>query len=152
MSQSYVSTGGWKTECQKPLFYNVWLIGDQKWNALFLIAALITVVFAVSHLTHSLISGFLCFCVLLPTVWCIFLPVHFEINSEGIVRAVLGRKRFIAWEDIRCYQIRRKGILLLPQNDRFFLESFRGYYLPIPSSLTTEVLYRFRVFVDRIED
>ena len=83
------------------------------------------------------------------SVWFVFVPVHFEINATGIVKRTLGRRSFIAWEDIRVYQVRRNGLLLLPRSDRYPLEAFRGFYLPIPSSLTTEVLYRFRAFVDR---
>ena len=152
MSQTYVSSGGWKVEYQKPLFYNVWPVGDQKGNTVFLIVVMVVVVFLVSHLVDSLWGGLLGVCVMLPTIWQVFMPAHFEINGDGIVRNLLGRKRFIAWEDIRCYQIRQNGILLLPQNDRFFLESFRGFYLPVPTSLNTEILYRFRIFVDRIDD
>jgi len=85
---------------------------------------------------------------ILLTVWYIFLPVRLEINSSGIIiRTVLGRKRNIRWGDIRAYQIRHNGLLLLTQQERFPLDPFCAFFLPVPKGLMTEVLYRFRVFI-----
>jgi len=91
-----------------------------------------------------LIAGLL---LILLYVWYIFLPVRMEINNNGIIRTVLGRKRFIRWSDIRGYQIRYNGLLLLTQHERFILEPFCAFFLPVPKGLMTEVLYRFRLFV-----
>lgn len=152
MNQTYISQGGWTVEYQKPLFYSVWLIGDQKWGSVALLGLFVLLVLSVSHLTQSLFGGLLVFCLVLPTLWSLFVPTHIEINSDGIVRKVLGRRSFIAWDDIRAYRVRKYGMLLLPSGQRYFLEAFRAYYLPVPSSLSIEVLYRFRVYVDRFVD
>lgn len=90
--------------------------------------------------------------IILLTLGQVFFPTYYELNTEGIVRRSFVRKRLISWEDIRSYEIRSNGILLLPGNDRFFLDFFRADFLPVPNSLIPEVLYRFRVFVDRIQD
>ena len=84
---------------------------------------------------------------ILLTVWYAFLPVRLEINNSGIIRTVLGRKWFIRWGDIRAYQIRYNGLLLLTQQRRFVLDPFCAFFLPVPKGLMTEVLYRFRLFV-----
>ncbi len=149
MSQIHITPSGEKLEYQKSLFYRVWFLADQKWHSLFLAAVLIAVVVSVARLTDSLLGGFLAFCVLLTTLWSRCLPTLVEMNSEGIVQTVLGRKKFIAWEDIRSYERYRDGILLLPRKTRFFLEAFRGYYLPVPPAMMGEVQFRFQVYVDR---
>jgi hypothetical protein len=84
---------------------------------------------------------------MLLTIWYTFLPVRLEINNNGIVRSVLGRKWYIRWSDIRAYQIRYNGLLLLTQQDRFALDPFCAFFLPVPKGLMTEVLYRFRLFI-----
>ena len=84
---------------------------------------------------------------ILLTVWYIFLPVRLEINNNGIIRSVFGRKKFIRWSDIHAYQIRYNGLLLSTQSERFALEPFCAFFLPVPKGLMTEVLYRFRLFV-----
>ncbi len=149
MSQIHVVQSGWKPEHQKPLFYRVWLVGDRKWHALFLLAVMAVVVTGVFHTTESFFSGFLAFCMMLSTIAALLLPVHIEINAEGIVRTILGRKSFIAWEDIRGYRTQRNGMLLLSRKTRFLLEAFRGCFLPIPPSMMPEVQYRFRIYVDK---
>ncbi|MDR1963478.1 MAG: hypothetical protein LBQ50_06840 [Planctomycetaceae bacterium] len=152
MSQAYPTTIGWTSESEKPLYYSVWLIADQKWNAVFLLGTALAVGIVVWQSGRNPILELITVLFLLGTLWQIFVPVHFELNSGGIIRRSFSRKRFIAWSDIRSYQIRRNGILLLPQSDRFLLEAFRGFYLSVPTSLMPEVLYRLRVFVDRVTD
>jgi hypothetical protein len=152
VSQAYPTTIDLTAENDKPLYYSVWLITDQKWNAAFLFGIALIVSLIVWQYEGNLILELIALLFLLGTVWRILVPVHFELNSNGIVYHSLNRNRLIAWSDIRRYQIRRHGILLLPQTDRFFLEAFRGFYLSVPAPLMPEVLYRLRVFVDRSSD
>jgi len=130
----------------KPVYYTVRLMFDQKWNAIVLGLVASSVGVATWHYSGGLvmIAGLL---LILLTVWSIFLPVKMEINESGIVRSVLGRKWVIRWEDIRAYQIRYNGLLLLTQQERFALDPFCALFLPVPKGLMTEVLYRFRVFI-----
>lgn len=152
MGQPYSSANQFPAESQKPLYYSVWSVVDRKGTVLSLLAIVLVAGFIVWRQTGGVFFGVLAVLALLSTMWICFVPIHFEINSEGIVRGIFGRKRFISWDDIRIYQVRSNGILLLPQKDRFLLEAFRGFFLPVPPSLSTEVLYRFRVFVDRVGD
>jgi hypothetical protein len=152
VSQAYPTSIGLTAENDKPLYYSVWLIADQKWNAALLFGTALVVGIIVWQYGGNLILELTALLFLLGTIWRILVPVHFELNSNGIIYRSLNRNRFIAWGDVRSYQIRRNGILLLPQTDRFFLEAFRGFYLSVPVSLMPEVLYRLRVFVDHISD
>jgi len=130
----------------KPIYYSIFLVADQKWSAVVLGLVTTGVCLIAWHYCGgiTLIASLL---LILLTVWYIFLPVRLEINSSGIIRSVLGRKWFIRWSDIRAYQIRYNGLLLLTQQERFPLDPFCAFFLPIPKGLMTEVLYRFRLFV-----
>ena len=130
----------------KPIYYSVCLVFDQKWSAVALGLVTASVCLAAWH--HSggitMIVGLL---LMLLTVWYVFLPVRLEINNNGIIRTALGRKWLIRWSDIRAYQIRHNGLLLLTQQERFVLDPFCAFFLPVPKGLMTEILYRFRLFV-----
>ena len=130
----------------KPIYYSVCLITDQKWSALVL--GLVTTGVCLLAWNYSGgITLIISLLLILLTVWYIVLPVRLEINSSGIVRSVFGRKWFIRWSDIRAYQIRYNGLLLLTQQERFILDPFCAFFLPVPRGLMTEVLYRFRLFI-----
>lgn len=139
-------------EKPKDLFFSSWFVVDQKWNALVLLIVALTVVTLVWWKTGSSFWIPPVVIVLCLPIWRIFFPIHYELNTDGVVYRILGRTRLIAWDDIKIYKIKSHGILMLPHRDRFSLEDFRGFFLPVPTSLMPEVLYRFRVFVDRIQD
>ena len=109
---------------EKPIYYSVCLITDQKWSAVVLGLVTTGVCLSAWHYCSglALVAGLL---LVLLTVWYVFMPVRLEINSSGIVRSVLGRKWFIRWSDIRAYQIRYCGLLLLTQQERFALDPDR---------------------------
>jgi hypothetical protein len=130
----------------KPIYYSVCLLIDQKWSVAVLGLVTTGVGLSIWHYSggFSMVVGLL---LILLTVWYAFLPVRLEINSNGIVRTAFGRKWFIRWSDIHAYQIRYNGLLLLTQQERYALEPFCAYFLPVPRGLMTEVLYRFRLFI-----
>lgn len=64
------------------------------------------------------------------SMWRFFLPIVFELNDRGVDQWFFGRQRHIPWNAIRRYEICPKGVLLLPHEDRSFLASFRGLYVP----------------------
>ena len=130
----------------KPIYYSVCLVINQKWSVLALGLVTTGVCLATWHYSGGLamLAGLL---LILSTIWSVFLPVRLEINNNGIVRTILGRKWFIRWSDIRAYQIQHNGLLLLTQQERFILEPFCAFFLPVPKGLMTEVLYRFRLFI-----
>jgi hypothetical protein len=142
-------------ENEKPLFYSVWMITDQKWNTALLVGVSFLVGVIVWLNGSSPLLHFMALLLFAGTMEYVFVPIRIELHSGGIVyRPFLAfrRKRLISWDDIRSYQVHRNGILLLHCTDRFFLEAFRGFFLPVPSSLMPEVLYRLRIFVDKIPD
>jgi len=130
----------------KPIYYSVFLVIDQKWSALVLGLVTTGVGLVIWHYSDgiAMMTGLL---LILLTVGSIFLPVRLEINNSGIIRSVLGRKWYIRWGDIHAYQIRYNGLLLLTQPERFALDPFCAFFLPVPKGLMTEVLYRFRLFI-----
>jgi len=130
----------------KPIYYSVFLVIDQKWSALVLGLVTTGVGLVIWHYSGgiAMLTGLL---LILLTVGSIFLPVRLEINNSGIIRSVLGRKWYIRWGDIHAYQIRYNGLLLLTQPERFALDPFCAFFLPVPKGLMTEVLYRFRLFI-----
>ena len=130
----------------KSIYYSVCLAFDQKWSAVALGLVMACVCLAAWHYgsTGGKIAGLL---LTLLTVWYVFVPARLEINSDGIVRTALGRKWVIRWNDIRAYQIRYNGLLLLTQQERFPLDPFCAFFLPVPKGLMTEVLYRFRLYI-----
>jgi len=130
----------------KPLYYSVCLVLDQRWSAVVLGLVTVCVCLVAWHYGNVLAATAALLLILL-TVWYIFLPAQLEINSNGIIRKTLGRKWVIRWGDIRAYQIRYNGLLLLTHQERFVLDPFCSFFLPVPKGLMTEVLYRFRVFV-----
>ncbi|GHT47382.1 hypothetical protein FACS189454_09740 [Planctomycetales bacterium] len=130
----------------KPLYYTVWHLFDQK-AAVVALGLVSTGTMVLVWHTAGWLAMLVVFLLLLFPIWYIFVPVKFEINDQGIIRTIFGRRWILSWTDIRGYQVRYNGLLLLSQRDRFFLESFTGFYLPVPPGLMPEVLYRFRMFV-----
>ena len=128
----------------KPIYYTVWLVADQQWSAVAM-GLVTTSVFLAAWHYGSIVAAIAGLLLIFLTLWYIFLPVKLEINSSGIVRTIFGRKWGIRWGDIRAYQIRHNGLLLLTQHERFVLDPFCSFFLPVPKGLMTEVLYRFRV-------
>jgi len=130
----------------KPIYYSVCLIIDQKWSILVLGLITTGVGLAIWHYSGgiAMMTGLL---LILLTVGSVVLPVRLEINNNGIIRSVLGKKWFIHWSDIHAYQIRHNGLLLFTQPERFVLDPFCAFFLPVPKGLMTEVLYRFRLFI-----
>ena len=130
----------------KPIYYSVCLMIDQKWSVTVLGLVTSCVCLVAWHNSGGIMmtAGLL---LILLSVWYAFLPVRLEINNNGIIRTVLGRRWFIRWSDIHSYQIRYNGLLLLTQQERFALDPFCAFFLPVPKGLMTEVLYRFRLFV-----
>lgn len=74
--------------------------------------------------------GWLAAAALLVAFWRFFLPVRYELNSDGIHRVVLGRRRRIPWQSIRSFRADAGGVLLLPFPDPCPLDALRGEYLP----------------------
>ena len=134
---------------ERSLHYSFWMLFEQKGTSLFLLLASAALSVGLWYVTASPPMGAVVFGFFLLTFWRTFVPVSFEINNDGIVRGVFGRKLFIAWEDIRSYRVQPTGILVFPHADRYLLEPFRGFFLPVPKELREDVRYRFTFFANR---
>ena len=89
------------------------------------------------------------FAVLVLTValWRFFIPVLFELNTDGVNQWVFRRHRRISWNEIRRYEICSKGVLLLPHADSRPMDAFRGLYLPWRNR-REEVLAQVHYYLD----
>lgn len=63
-------------------------------------------------------------------LWQFFLPVTFEVDSLGLRRGVLGRKRIFPWHAVRSYQPRATGIVLYSQAEPIAIDALRAIFLP----------------------
>jgi len=137
---------------ERSLQYSFWMLFEQRGMSVFLLLVAAAFSTGLGYSTASPLWGMVVFGIFLLTFWRTFVPMSFEINNEGIVRGTLGRKLFVAWEDIRSYRVQPTGILMFPHTDRYPLEPFRSFFLPVPKELRDDVQSRFALFVDRVVD
>jgi hypothetical protein len=65
---------------------------------------------------------------LAAAAWRSFVPIVFEINSQGITQEVFGRRHRISWRSIALCEVCRDGLWLSPTAGR--RSSYVGLYLP----------------------
>ncbi len=126
------------------------MLFEQKKTLCFLLGVAVTLSVLWGRSNDDWFWGAAAFLLFLLSIWRAFVPVYFEINTHGITHWTFGRRRFIAWDDIRSYRIQPNGILLYSHANPYPLESFRGFYLPVPELLREDIHRRFVFFVDRI--
>lgn len=109
---------------------HVWGLRDFGWFGWLnlLLAALVS--YGVGWLTGWPLAGGVVFVVLLATLWRFWLPMQFELGSQGISQTVLGRTSRILWTSVRNYQVRSCGILLYSDAVLTPLSPLRALYLP----------------------
>jgi hypothetical protein len=56
-------------------------------------------------------------------IWRIWIPVCFELGPRGIGQTMLGRRLRIPWRAVARYEITRRGVVFLPENNRIPLRS-----------------------------
>lgn len=61
--------------------------------------------------------------------WRTWLPTQITLGSTGIKERCLGWERRISWTAIRSYEVRRHGLLLLPDDRLTRAAPLRGLYL-----------------------
>jgi hypothetical protein len=76
--------------------------------------------------SQSIAMGALCLAVINLAIWRIWIPVYFELGPKGIGQTTLGRPSKTPWKAIARYEITRRGVVLLPENNRI---SFRSIYI-----------------------
>lgn len=143
---------GWAGGELRALHYYSWLLTDEKRVSVVLLLAVIVVCALVWRLTEQPLYALLSAVLLIFPIWRTLVPVHFEINSDGIARWNFGRRRLVPWEEIKSYEILPDGVLLLPNRDPYPLEPFHGLFVPVPNEFQAELKYRLRFFVDKMVD
>ncbi|MGL6195886.1 MAG: hypothetical protein ACRC2T_13805 [Thermoguttaceae bacterium] len=128
--------------------YNFWPIWERKITALLIIIAVCAMTQVVYSLSGKLHLALFASAFLLMSVWQLFVPIHVEVNTDGITRFMLGRKRKFSWQEIRNYVFQPEGVLILPNQVRFPLDAFRGIFIPIPPQYCSAIRQRFGFFVD----
>lgn len=91
---------------------------------------LVGVVLLVHSAAGSLFLAVVMALLMATAMWRFFVPVHYHLGREGISIESLGRRRWIAWKEIRSYEIRAAGILLFTSTEPTGLDLLRSLYLP----------------------
>lgn len=95
-----------------------------------LIAGLLTAALVVRMATSQTYLAIAALAVLLIALWRYFVPVTFELSSDGVTQSVLGRKRRIPWRAIARHETADAGVLLLGEEDPSLMAPLRGLYVP----------------------
>ena len=128
--------------------WRVWPLAESLPAAVLVSAGLLGGGAAVRWVTGQTHLALVAVAVLAIALWRFFLPVWFELNSEGVSQWVFGRPRRIAWRKIRRYEVCSSGVLLLPRADARPLDVCRGLYLPWGKH-RSEVLAHVHYYLDR---
>ena len=95
---------------------------------LLLVILLITVLGGA--LTGSFAMAALTFTIALTASWRLWIPVTFELSSQGVRQSALGISRRIAWTQIGRSEPLLRGVLLLADGELTPMSTLRGLYIP----------------------
>jgi hypothetical protein len=125
-----------------------WPIRDEPPQAILAASAAALAMLTAYAATDRAHLGLLAVGVVLASMWRSLLPSTFELSGEGVDHKVLGRIRRVPWAEIRRYERRGSGLLLLPHADRSALDAFAGLYLPW-AGRRDEILAQVEYYLDR---
>ncbi len=129
--------------------YRIWSLWERKLTSLVLLSLIFGLTFAVYVSTEKTYLALAAGILLLGSVGRMFVPMQFEMTTEGITRWTLGYRRSFPWADIHSYVLQEEGILILPHRIRYPLDAFRGVFIPIPQKYRIAVQRRFLFFVEK---
>lgn len=130
MSSTSSSSTSAKLRVAPPdLHLAVWPARDEPGRTLGLVALVLVMAVSASAVTGEGRSGLFAAAAVLLAGWRRWVPVTFDLGPSGIVETFLGRQRRIPWAVIARWQMRRHGILLLPDADPSPLDPWRGRYV-----------------------
>jgi hypothetical protein len=113
-----------------PFAWRSWSIVDE-WRRTWPIAATVALVSLVIGIaTGKLDLGLIALVVQAAALWRLWLPIHYEINSQGIEQRVFRRTVKTPRTAIRRHELRRDGVLLFREADARPFDAWRGVYLP----------------------
>ncbi len=125
-----------------------WPLRDGPATATAVLLGLAAAGVGVWRLTGQIHLALLAVAALALAMWRFFVPVSFELNTEGVSHWLFGRHRRVSWKEIRSFRVCSSGVLLLPRADPCPLDAFRGLYLPWGKH-PDEVMAQVRYYVDR---
>lgn len=99
------------------------------WTSL-AVAGVLGVMIAAGLGTGSLLMALVLGALALLATWRYWLPVRFVLGPTGVTQTILGRHYVIPWKAVGRIEIRRHGVLLLPEDDAVPISKLRS--LPIP--------------------
>lgn len=123
-----MSTGPTRRGPPAPLIWRAWPIEEGGLTAWLLACLLGGVMLLAGWQTASAFWAVAAGGVLATTAWRYFLPVYYEINSQGVFQTVFGRRQRISWRSIGRVEIGRDGVLIAPAGGPW--AALRGIYLP----------------------
>ncbi len=97
--------------------------------AVAVLGALVVAGFVVYGVTGRIHLALFASIVLTASMWRYFVPVTYELNTDGIHQWTPGRHRRIPWNEIRRYDADPAGVMLLPYPEACPIDAFRGLYL-----------------------
>lgn len=106
-----------------------WPLRDRGWGAWLALLAPIAAGLLVAWRFEQWWAGVLVGLVGFAALWRTWLPSQYTLGSTGIKERCLGFERRIGWTAIRSYEIRRHGVLLLPDDRLTPAAPLRGLYL-----------------------
>lgn len=102
----------------------------------------------------SVMMTCLSFLLLAMMMGAAFWPRSIELNENGIYRGLGGllgnRWHYTTWEEIVSYKKMKDGVLLILNQERYLLDSFRSIFIPVPRHLIDEVEKRLHFYVDNL--
>lgn len=107
-----------------------WLPADQPLQVLIGGGCVVTFLWWVQRATGSLWITGGAFLILAASLWRIWLPIQFELDSRGLQQIVLGRRSFWPWSDFARHEVDPEGVALIREPRVYPLARVQGVYLP----------------------
>ncbi|HUY92993.1 MAG TPA: hypothetical protein VMV10_29960 [Pirellulales bacterium] len=111
-----------------PVSWRSWPLEEGGLSAWLLSVLAVTIIVACGLTTGSVQWALVACGVLAASAWRFFIPVHLELNAQGVFQEVLGRQRRIVWRAFESGELCREGVYLRFAGGSFALN--RGLYLP----------------------
>lgn len=146
-STSELSQASWTDEPPPLVRWRSWPLRDNPLVGVLILAGVLVAgmyVFRASTQLHLAVGAA---AVLAVAGWRFFVPVTFELNSEGVHQWVFGRHRRIPWTEIRKHRIFPSGTLLLPYEREAPIDVLHGLFLPW-GRRREEILAQLRYYLD----
>ncbi len=119
-----------RQEAPSPLKWRSWPLRDSPTRAVPVVLSLVTAGLLVRWLTGHNYLAIAAVSALAVAAWRFFVPVWFVLSDHGVDQRVFGRQRRLTWRAIHHGEVCASGVLLLAENDRSKLASWRGLYVP----------------------